>query len=351
MAAGQTGPANAAPDLPFKQYIPSVQKAGPKPLVGITRAASYDRVLVKQQLQILLDSIGGVADLARGKKVAVKVNLTGGVASGQVAGLPEIETFLTHPEVVRALLELLSEAGAAQVSIVEAAYEPESWSQFGYSTIYQDTGASIVDLTECAPYSSFTTLASSTSPFFYPSFTVNPILAEVDTLISVSKMKCHNIAGVTHSIKNLFGLVPYRFYHLSPDDKWRSEFHGDNPGMRVPGVILDLHSMRKVDLALIDGIKTMDGGEGPWNAGSGNALNPLSPGILIAGKDPVAADAVATACMGFDPTAGYPNAPFLHGINHLAMAAQRGMGVHNPAYIQVAGEAIAAVALPFQPSY
>jgi uncharacterized protein (DUF362 family) len=62
-------------------------------------------------------------------------------------------------------------------------------------------------------------------------------------------------------------------------------------------VILDLNRARPVHLALIDGIKTAEGGDAPRGS-----FNPVQPGVLIAGKDPVAADAVATAAMGFDPT-------------------------------------------------
>jgi hypothetical protein len=54
--------------------------------------------------------------------------------------------------------------------------------------------------------------------------------------------------------------------------------------------------------------------------------------------------------MGFDPTAEYPNAPFLNGVNHLAMAARHSMGTNNLAQIQVLGEQIADVWLPFKPS-
>jgi uncharacterized protein (DUF362 family) len=332
-----------------KSYLPQIGRFGPPSQVAIARAASYERVLVKQQVQAVLDGIGGISELAYGKKVAIKVNLTGGINADPLPGWLETETYLTHPEVVRALLELLSDAGASDVAIVEAAYEPESWIKYGYANIYQATGARVVDLTECgSPYSTgVTQIFSSTSPYYYEEFTVHPILSEIDTLISVSKMKCHNIAGVTHSIKNLFGLVPYRFYNQNTGQAWRSDFHGQvDPGARIPGVIIDLHSARPVNLALIDGIMSMEGGEGSWNTG----VQAIQPGLLIAGKDPVAADSVATACMGFDPAAERPNAPFLNGVNHLAMAARRGMGTNNLAQIQVTGEQIADVWLPFQPS-
>ncbi len=90
--------------------------------MAIAKAATYDRALVKQQLQAVLDGIGGVGSLAQGKKVAIKVNLTGGVKSETPTRPPAIESYVAHPEVVRALCELLRDAGATATYVVEAAY-------------------------------------------------------------------------------------------------------------------------------------------------------------------------------------------------------------------------------------
>ena len=51
-----------------------------------------------------------------GARVAIKVNLTGGT-SYELAGVPAIESYVTHPEVVRALGELLRDASAASFSL------------------------------------------------------------------------------------------------------------------------------------------------------------------------------------------------------------------------------------------
>lgn len=323
---------------------------GQRSTVAIAKAESYDRALVKKQVQSMLDSIGGLGDvLAHGKRVGIKVNLTGGTSVQPLPKTTEIDTFVTHPEVVRALIELLRDAGATDIFIVEAAYEPASWVQYGYSEVAKDTGATIVDLTDAAPYKDFTEVTSSTDPFYYEKFKFNPILTELDAFISVSKMKCHNIAGVTHSLKNLFGLVPYRFYTQNSGDRYRSAFHGPatETGQRVPGVIMDLNQARPVNLALIDGIKSAEGGEGPWIQWFG----PVKPGVLFAGKDPVATDAVATLAMGFDPTIEYPNEPFVNGRNHLNMAAKLGMGTNMPDQIKVVGAKLDDVKTKFKVSY
>jgi uncharacterized protein (DUF362 family) len=321
-----------------------------KPVVAIAKAENYDRKSIRKQVETLLDAIGGLQDmLAHGNRVAIKVNLTGGLSGGSLPGIPEVESFLTHPEVVRALGELLKDAGVKDLFIVEAVYEEESWPAYGYTEIAESLGATLVDLNTAEPYKDFTDGKPGSDPFVYDKFVFNPILNEIDAFVSIAKMKCHNTAGVTHTLKNLFGLVPYRFYTLNNGDRYRSGFHGQasQTRTRVPGTIVDLNRSRPIHLALIDGIWTTEAGEGPWIP----ALTQIKPNVLFAGKDPVATDAVATAAMGFDPTADYPSEPFVHAQNHLNMAAKMGLGTNKLEDIQVVGASIEEVKVQFTPSY
>jgi uncharacterized protein (DUF362 family) len=141
--------------------------------------------------------------------------------------------------------------------------------------------------------------------------------------------------------------MPVSEYRLSPDDWWRSAAHGtaEEVGTRLPRVIVDLNLARPIHLALIDGIKTAEGGEVPRGS-----FAPVAPGVLLAGKNAVATDAVATAVMSFDPRADYPASPFLHAENHLNLAAALGLGTNRLAAIEVVGEAIEDVRFPFHPS-
>jgi len=321
-----------------------------KPAVAIAKADSYERKLIRRQVERLLDKIGGLKDvLAHGNRVAIKTNLTGGIKQKPLPGIPEIESYLTHPEVVRALGELLRDAGVKDLFIVEAVYEKESWTQYGYEDMAKSIGATLVDLNYEEPYKDFITPSPGDKPFFYDKFIFNPILSEVDAFVSVSKMKCHNTAGVTHTMKNLFGLVPYRFYTMNPEDTYRSGFHGEGEAAkeRVPGIIIDLNRTRPIHLSLIDGVMTTEAGEGPWV----KAMAQIKPGLMFAGKNPVATDAVATAAMGYDPTADFPNEPFVHAVNHLNLAAQAGLGTNRLEEIKVVGEPLEEVTVRFKTSY
>ena len=316
--------------------------------VALTKANDYSRELVRQRMETMLDSLGGISDVIQpGARVAVKVNLTGGSFFDTPPGVTAVESYMTHPEVVRVLCELLLDAGAGKLFIVEAVFDDASYGAYGYEDIAQELNADLIDLNRFAPYSGFAKMPVGSRAFIYEEFTGNPILEEIDAFVSVSKMKCHYEAGVTHSMKNLVGMVPAHAYRLEESHWWRSGLHGrgDEVKKRLPKVIMDLNRARPVHLAVIDGIMTAEGGEVPRGT-----FIPVSPGVLLAGKNPVATDAVATAVMGFNPQAEAPNSPFLRGDNHLNIAASLGLGTNVLDEINVVGEKIASVTFPFKPS-
>jgi uncharacterized protein (DUF362 family) len=250
---------------------------------------------------------------------------------------------------VQAIGELLRDVGAKAIYIVEAVWEWGSYETWGYATMAKELGATLINLNDPEPYTGFASMPVGKDWFIYDRFTFNPILQEVDAFVSVAKMKCHYLCGITQSMKNLIGLVPCQPYQLKAEDNNRSKFHGAETETknRLPRVVLDLNRARPINLSLIDGIKTVDGSEGPWN----QDLTPQSPGLLIGGKNPVATDAVAVAAMGFDPTADYPHVPFLRADNHLNIAQQLGLGSNRLTEIEVVGATLDDVKTSFQPAW
>ncbi len=329
--------------------LPAGDGGVPLARVGTARAPSYDEALVRRELSTIFDNLGGLGDvIGSGDKVAIKTNLTGGSYQRQVDGLPNTETFFTHPVVVEAVAELMIDAGAGQVCIVEAVYDWPSYTLFGFDVFAERLGATLIDLNGAEPYSTLSQDEVGEGWFVYDRFYSNRILNEVDVLVSVSKMKGHGEAGVTHTLKNMVGSVPWRFYELElPGLRgYRSEFHGlgDETRARLPRVITDLNRAHPVDIGVVDGIKTMEGGEGPWIEG----VRSIQPGVLIAGKSALAVDAVATGVMGFDPTAEYPDPPFLHCENHLNLARELGLGTNRLEVIEVVGPPIEELVTPFK---
>ena len=70
---------------------------------------------------------------------------------------------------------------------------------------------------------------------------------------------------------------------------------------------MDLVSARPIHLAIVEAVKTMTGGEGPW---IGEELLGVAPGVIVAGLNPVTTDAVCMSVMGFDPMAVRGTPPF-----------------------------------------
>jgi uncharacterized protein (DUF362 family) len=317
-------------------------------MAAIGQADSYDPNLLRSELERMVGAIGGLGGRIKpGAKVGIKVNLTGGTwwdASGKP---PATELFATHPAVVGALAGMLLDLGAAELSIVDGLGDETSFLKWGYADMAKPLGAKLIDLCKPDPYADFKFFPVGPASYIYDHFQLNGVLDEFDAFISVGKMKCHSIAGVTLSLKNLIGLAPISRYRNSPDENDRSALHGNAQfDTRLPRVIVDLNRARRVDFALIDGIITAEGGAGPWDAG----LTQIRPGLLVASKDPVAADAVAAALMGFDPAAKGGTEPFRHADNHLALAHTSKLGTNQLSEIGIAGRAIRELTVNFKPA-
>jgi uncharacterized protein (DUF362 family) len=181
---------------------------------------------------------------------------------------------------------------------------------------------------------------------------------DCDVFVSLAKLKEHGTAGVTLSMKNCFGNTPTTIYGegvgLDEPSKVpqgaRGFLHSGtrqppksslaeidpssprDPGYRVPRITADLVAARPIHLAIIDGIETIAGGEGPWLK-----LRPVHAGMLIAGTNCVNTDAVATALMGLDPMADRGAAPFEKCDSTLKLAEQLGIGTRDLSRIEVRG--------------
>ncbi len=317
--------------------ITTSKPAGVSPQVAIGKINNYDPDELYKVVSELIGKLGGLGDIVKsGDSVAIKVNMTGGVSSGALPGVAPIDSFITHPAVVGALIKQVKAFGAKDVYVVEAAYEWESYTQWGYETMADEVGAKLINLNDFKPYEDFVDAPVGKDNFIYSNFIFNKLLLDVDVFMSISKMK------------NLYGLVPYRFYTLNKDDAYRSGFHGseDQTRTRLPRVIIDVNRARPIHFSLVDGIKTSEGGEGPWI----QTMAAIEPGILVAGKNAVSTDAVATACMGHDPTANYPDEPFIRCDNHLNLAAAAGLGTNRLEEIEVLGATINEVKQQFNPA-
>jgi uncharacterized protein (DUF362 family) len=315
---------------------------------AIGQANDYEPRRLRQELERMLDDLGGLGDLIKpGARVGIKPNLTGGTWTDPTLPVPATELFVTHPALIGALAELLIDAGAGSITIMDGLGDPLIFPRWGYQEMAKPLGANLLDLCLPKPYDDFAVFPVGEQRAIYDVFYMNAAMKELDVFISVAKLKCHTTTGVTLSLKNLIGIAPTSLYRDQPEHNNRSSFHESTVfDTRLPRVAIDLNLARPVHLAIIDGIFTAEGGAGPWDKG----LSQVKPGLLVASKDPVAADAVATALMGFDPSAPSKTHPFTHAYNHLALASAVGLGTHQLAEIGIHGPAIRDVTFPFKPA-
>lgn len=249
----------------------------------------------------------------RGKRVLLKPNLV---------DLPrEGRPVVTDPAVIIAAAEAFRQRGAAEVIIAEGpALQRDAWQildAIGLTQLLAEHDLPFVDLNlddvEAVPNSGQET--------GLPSLYCSKAVLGADVLVSMPKMKVHHWAGVTLSMKNMFGTMPGQVYGWP-----RNKFHLPN----FNNAVLDFNLTTPPDYAIIDGIVGLEG-DGPIR-GTG-----IDVGVIVMGASLPAVDATATRIMGLRPEV----------VEYLRRAAGW-IGPIGEDSIEQRGETIAAVRTPFQ---
>jgi uncharacterized protein (DUF362 family) len=340
--------------------------------VAIVPCTSYGPA-VRPALEKCFDLLGGVGWLVKDKTVTVKLNMTGSDFT-PILGRPVGETYMTQPATAMALGTLLFAAGARRVRFVEStqrrddlesALTAAGWDVPALTALGKVEYENTRNLGQGKRYSHFRVPGGG---YMFSSFDLNHAYEDTDVLVSMAKLKNHVTAGVTLSMKNLFGLPPNSLYGTEAGKEsatgHRAPMHDPKgfetlkmPGMketgisadptwRVPRITVDVCAARPINLAILDGITAMSGGEGPW-CGL-DKLKVTTPGALIAGFNAVSTDAVGTAVMGYaNPRVARGTKPFDFCDNHLLLAEQAGLGTADLAQIDLRGTPIEKVRYPY----
>ena len=75
----------------------------------------------------------------------------------------------------------------------------------------------------------------------------------------------------------------------------------------------------------------------------------MTPGLLLAGRNPVCVDAVGMAVMSYNPRADRGTSPFIRGDNMLKLAEAVGIGTTDLNRIEVVGVSIPDARVNFGP--
>jgi uncharacterized protein (DUF362 family) len=294
--------------------VAGITKLKPLPVtsaVHIARAATYDEPLA-EILANQFEHFRPACPLA-GKRVVIKPNLVEYRADRVIN---------TDPRVVDAVISLCKKEGAAEIIVAEG---PGHWRnvhflarESGLAAVLEKHGVRFVDINHDEPVKVLNLGRLTRLDHLYMSRTV----LNADVLISLPKLKMHHWAGVTLSLKNLFGTLPGICYGWPKNElHWRG----------IPNSIVDINCTRGPNLAIVDGIIGMEG-DGPLHGTARHV------GALIMGVDPVAVDATGARLMDIPP----------ERIPTLVYAAAKRLGRLAEAEIPQLGESITALSQKFQ---
>lgn len=243
--------------------------------VTILKAASYFQDLA-DMIRRGLDNYPGVIAKARGGRVVLKPNLVDFYPNHPVN---------THPAVVAAAVAVFRQLGAKEVIVAEGPGHKRDMEmlliQSGIDDVLRDERVRFVDLNlDAISPVNLVSNYTGLSQLFFP----HTILG-ADLVVSMPKLKAHHWAGVTLSLKNLFGVIPGVKYG------WPKNFlhwYG------IANSIADISTTINPGFAIIDGIEGMEG-DGPLHGTKVNS------GVLVMGDSLTAVDVTAARLMGAYP--------------------------------------------------
>jgi len=267
--------------------LPKRLIAAPVPDIAVVKGAPAAAT------RAAVDLLGGMKQFVKpGDRVVIKPNMS-------FASTPE-RASNTDPEVIRELAVMCKEAGAAKILVLDHTLDQEE-------LCLERSGIQKA----CNPISEKMVFALNDDRFYKAvdipagkSMTSTDIMKEVlksDVLIAAPVAKSHSSTGVSLSMKGMMGLnYNRRVMH------WRYNLNTS---------IVDLCTILKADLAVIDGTRVLSTG-GPHGPGK-----VLKMDTIIASKDMVAADAYAVSAFEWYGKKFKPKQ-----IRHILEAHKRGLG-------------------------
>jgi len=282
--------------------------------VAVTRCPDYDPTALKHALADALNLIGSLGSVVKpSHRVLLKINHLG--------SHHRIDSAInTHPEFLRVVVELVREITPDVV--VADGLDVRGFDGFTSSgtleicrqldvELLNFRGAGYREVT-CSDFETIDRVPMACAAL------------DADVVITLPKLKTHMLCLMTNAVKNNYGFVPLRL---------RVNYHRQFADPDVfSNLVVDLFRARVPELAIVDAVDALEG-TGPSRGGVPKRL-----GLVLAGRDCLAVDAVSAAIMGLEPAEVATN----------AHAARRGLGEADLAKIDVLGERIEDVRSPFR---
>lgn len=246
-----------------------------KSIVSIIPLDNYDdQACVDKAVHDALEPFGGMAHFVKpGQKVLLKPNL---VAPAK----PELAV-TTHPAILRAVIRKLN-ACQAEASVGDGpgvSTTTAAARAAGLLPVIQEEHAQLVDFQETKRY-------ENQDNTVVKHLDLTDHLSTHDVLITLPKLKTHCLMAMTCALKNQYGLIP---------GVAKSQFHFRFQNRRAfADLVIDINKTAKPALAIVDAVIAM---EGPGPSGG----TPRKIGLVIAGDDLAAVDAVAATLITLKP--------------------------------------------------
>jgi uncharacterized protein (DUF362 family)/NAD-dependent dihydropyrimidine dehydrogenase PreA subunit len=205
-----------------------------------------------------------------GKKILLKPNI--------LSDDDPVKATTTHPVVVEAVIKYLQSRGATVFVGDSPTFDTRKFTgeKCGIRQVVNKCGATWVRFNEAAIIRKVGTTEIK----------ITALITNVDLIISLSKLKNHELMIFSGAMKNIFGFVP-AFNKAKQHVKYPDRY-------KFGKFFVDLEEVIKPHFHIMDGIIAL---EGP---GPGNGY-PKKVNVLLASVNPLALDIIASRIVGYNP--------------------------------------------------
>ena len=242
-------------------------------------------------VEVVLNMIEAPKIIGQGACVVITANM--------VDNKPASTGTVVHPDLLRKVIRYAKKFNPSRIVVAAGsggAPTQKVFEEIGFNRIIREEEIEFMDL-NYGPY-----IELKLNHDIIPSIKINKLCEEMDVHISFTPIKMHKEATVSLGIKNVALSWPPAEIHGMP--KKKLGIHED-----LHNFIAAMGEVVPIDITLLSGMNGMI-----WTGPSDGKA--VSSNLIVAGTDPVAADAVAARMMGLLPQA----------VHYLFELHRRGLG-------------------------
>lgn len=311
---------------PSRAAAGELEQPGKQLFTPCTKPARVSLVKGNDRREIILGALKNIEDevlasIGSKKKILIKPNFVS--TSRELAA--------THVDAVRGILDFLKPHFKGEITVGESAPGRgtfEGFQNFNYLPLEKEYGVKLLDL-NTQPWVYRYVFGTGHKPM--PIRIISTFLDRETYIISAAKMKTHDRAVTTLSLKNILLGAPLNDGRNNDKRLTHMEYNF------TPQAVLHFnmfHLAQEIwpDLGVIDGFVAMEG-NGPIGG------TPVDARVALASLDSLAMDTLTTKMMGFDPAK----------ILYLTSMAEAGMGQGDLTKVQVLGTPLDQCQYKFKP--